>query len=308
MRGFWRHRGGRSVRHGPFDRPWLDGRGRRRTACRRGIAHRYPSRGDLGPPARSGPADPRHHADARPVAERGVRPPVDGRDDLGVRQLRDPDRPAVRRDPDAPRRTDRGRRAAQPRPDRGARRRVRGGRVGRPAPASARADLGRPRPGRAPGQHPGRGHRRLADAAPGVRGIRARRGADDVLRRRRPGLPPDRRRSPGPRARQRRPGGDQLGDGVRRLRHRRVPRQPPDRADRDRHRRPVVPGVRRAARLDPASRAAPAARVGARAGARRDPRGPSPGRRATRSCAGSPGARWASRRCGACSAQRGSCS
>ena len=89
---------------------------------------------------------------------------------------------------------------------------------------------------------------------------------------------PDRRRSPGPRARQRRAGGDQLGDGVRRLRHRRVPRQPPDGADRDRHRRAVVRRVGRAARLDPASRAAPAARVGPRARARRDPRGASPGR------------------------------
>ena len=282
--------------------------GGRATLAGEGIAHRYPSRGDLGPHARSGPADPRRHADARPVAERGVRPPVDGRDDLGVRQLRDPDRPAVRGDPDAPRRPDRGRRAAQPRPDRGARRRVRGGRVGRPAAAPARADLGRPRPRRAPGQHPGRGHRRLADAAPGVRGVGARRRADHVLRRRRPGLPADRRRSPGPRARQRRAGGDQLGDGVRRVRHRRVPRQPPDGADRDRHRRAFVPRVRRAARLDPASRAAPTARVGARAGARRDPRRAFASSSATRSCAGSRGARWAWRRCGACSAPRGSCS
>ena len=64
------------------------------------------------------PVPPTHDIapDARPVAQRGVRPPVDGGDDLGVRQLRDPDRPAVRGDPDAPRRTDRGRRAAQPRP------------------------------------------------------------------------------------------------------------------------------------------------------------------------------------------------
>ena len=76
VRGFWRHRGGGSVRHGPRRRPWPDGRGPRTRNARPASASRsrYPSRGDLGPPARPGAADPRHRAHAGAVAQRRVRP------------------------------------------------------------------------------------------------------------------------------------------------------------------------------------------------------------------------------------------
>ena len=133
-----------------------------------------------------------------------------GGHDLRVRQLRDPHRAAVRGDPDAQRRA-RSRSpscAASTSSPRCVVGFVAGAWVDRLRRRPG-ADLGGPRAGGPAGHHPGRGDRRLADAAAGVHRVGARRRAHDLLRRRRPRLPADRRRprrtSCGPTAPSRRP-------------------------------------------------------------------------------------------------------
>ena len=138
-----------------------------------------------------------------------VRAPVERGDRLGVRVVRDPDRAPVRGDRDPAGGPHRDRRAA--RRWTSSRRCSSGSSPGawvdrlRRRPVMIWADLGRARPA---GIHPGRGDRRLAHAAPGAPRVGARGGPDDVLRRRRQGVPAHDRRARGAGAGQRGARGD----------------------------------------------------------------------------------------------------
>ncbi len=167
VRGFWRHRGRRSVAH--------SSRKARRTAgavavtdTARGAAPMLPA--DAGTP--------------RPLARRRLRPALGGHRSFPARVVRDADGAALRGDPRARSRRRRSGGDQVRRAHRGAHPRARGGGLGRSAAPPAGHDRGRPRACCHPGQHPARGaHDRPQPSPP--RCGRVRRGRPhDVLRRR----------------------------------------------------------------------------------------------------------------------------
>ena len=101
-------------------------------------------------------------------------------------------------------------------------------------------------------------------AAP--RRVRPGRDPDDLLRCRRQRLPADDRRARAAGRGQQRPGGERLGGRVHGLRHQRLPRPDPDRADRHRRRRGHATSSRRccSARSGRGGAAAAAARTASR--------------------------------------------
>ena len=151
--------------------------------------------------------------------------------------------------------------------------------VGGPAPPPPGPDLGRPRArGCSWAASRVAAHRRLADAPAGVhRGCRAPPSSRPSSTSR-TGLPADDRAAVRPRPRERCARGDELRRGVRRLRRRRLPRQPADRPDRHPHRRGLVRRLRRAAGHDPQAGAAAPAGCGTGPRPGRDPRGAAPRR------------------------------
>ena len=223
VRGFWRHRGGAECTSWPGRRPWPDGRRRPRNAGPRAIGGRYPRARDRGPPA-STRRRRRTTSSRRPALWRnGAFVRVWTAATISVfgsfvTRIALPFVAILTLHAGA----DRGRGAAQPRPGRGAARRVRRRRVGRPAAPPAGADLGRPRARGPAGHDPGRGDRRLADAARRCSSCRrsppcSRRSSTSPTAPTCLGRRPERARP-----RERRAGGDQLGDGVRRVRRRRA--------------------------------------------------------------------------------------
>ena len=216
---------------------------------------------DFEQPARrfEQPAGRCRPAEGRPsvhVAQRRIRPRLDGGGDLRVRQPDHEPGAAVHGNPRARRRSPRDRGDSRSRHGVRAAGRVRRRCLGGPAPPASGAHLGGSRTRGAAGQHPDRGVRRLADprAAPGGGG--GERRAHDLLRSRGPRLSArdrgSRRSGPG----KRRPVGGELDGGVRRVRRGRLPDPGADRPHRHRDRRRHVPGVGVAPAVRPASGAA----------------------------------------------------
>ena len=148
-----------------------------------------------------------------------------------------------------------------------ARRRAVRRRLGRPPAPTADHDRRRPRPGRAARLDPGRGHRRR----PAHRAALSRvvpRGDPDARSSTSPTGPTCRRWSKPDQlvAGEQRPDRQRVGRRVLGVRDQRLPHPAVQRADRDRRRRGVVPGLGPVPRLDPAARAAPATGRRPRAG------------------------------------------
>ena len=265
VRGFWRHRGGRSVRHGPRGAHDRDRRRTLRTVTSDPLLDPVPPTHDVAPTPSL-----RRNRRVRARLERGH--------GLRVRQLRDPDRAAVRGDP---------------RPGAGPIEvavlrslelvaalivgLVAGAWVDRlrRRPVLIWADIGRAALlGSIPLAALG-GWLTLPQVFIVAAAAAVLTTFFDVADQR---LPADDRAAIGPGPRERGPRGDELRGRVRGLRRRRLPGQPADRADRDPHRCRLVRRLGRPAGLDPHARAAAPARGGPGARPGRDPRGPAAGR------------------------------